>query len=222
MFGPESQTELAGAEEVRRRDRLHDPYAWQEAAEGLLRYLIDVREPYWSKYADTLPRPIYTLLRNAVETIDLKQSMGVLEPTLPRFMLRFQDNRVMVLRPAECFFRPTDVGHSDHTYLNQWTILSLNSGSESSDDLDGLSLFQVTDANSMDRLSIRRALKNWTSQLASLAQYFGKRHQAALVFSMAAMQFRTHAELDLIPQIPFSDLVHSMFQSFPDEGITGR
>jgi len=45
MFGLERDAEPASAEEVRRRDRLRDPYAWQEAAERLLKYLIDVSEP---------------------------------------------------------------------------------------------------------------------------------------------------------------------------------
>ena len=56
----------------------------------------------------------------------------------------------------------------------------------------------------------------------SLAQYFGKCRQPLLLFSMAAMQFRTHEDLDLPPRIPFSELVHSMFRSLPDDGTTGN
>jgi hypothetical protein len=222
MFGPESQAESSTAEEVRRRDRLRDPYAWQEAAEGLRLYLLEVSEPYLTKYADRLSIHVQSILRGADATSERERSLGVLEPTLPQFMLRFPDSRVMVLRPAERFFPPKDVIDTEQTNWNQWSILTLNSGSESSDDLDRLPLFQVTDANGADRLSVRRALTGWTSQLASLAQYFGKHRQPRLVFSMAAMQFRTHLELDRRPQIPFSDLVHSMFRSLPNEGMTGR
>jgi hypothetical protein len=94
----------------------------------------------------------------------------------------------------------------------------LDSQSPSSLDLDGLALFQAAEANSADEPSVRRALKSWTSQLVSLAQYFGKRHQTLLVFSMAAMQFRTHEELGFLPRISFADLVLSMFRSHADKG----
>jgi hypothetical protein len=114
-----------------------------------------------------------------------------------------------------CFFAAEDVFDSSRTEFDDWLILELNPRSESSQGLDQLPLFEAADAHSDDQQSIRRALKNWTSQLVSLGQYFGKHRQASLVFSIAAMQFRIHHELGLSPQVAFSELVHSMLRSLP-------
>jgi hypothetical protein len=216
MFGPESDAEPVRVEEVLRRDRLHDPFAWQDAAKGLLTYLYQVSEPFWIHYQTALLEPVRAAVQDARDTADFDTAAGFLEPTLPQFMLRFHDGRVMVLQPAECFFPARDVIDSQPANLNQWSILELDPQSPSSLDLDGLSLFQAAEANSADGPSVRRALKSWTSQLVSLAHYFGQRRQTLLVFAMAAMQFRTHQELGILPRISFANLVLSLFRSLAD------
>ena len=131
MFDADGFAGAASAEELRRRDRLQDPFAWQEAAAGLWKYLGFVSGPYWTEYEDTLSEHARKLIRNAADANNFEKVPSVLERTLPEFMLRFQDNRVMVLRPMECFFPPRDLIESRYTDLNEWSVLKLNADSGS-------------------------------------------------------------------------------------------
>lgn len=218
LFGPESAGEPASRKEVLRRDRLDDPFAWQDAATGLVTYLDWVSEPYWAQHQAALAQPARAAIQQARDTADFATAAAVLEPTLPQWMLRFLDGRLLVLQPAECFFPAPEVIASTSANLNQWSILQLDSQSPSALELEGLSLFEAGEANSADGLRVRRALKRWTSQLVSLAQHFGKRRQPLLVFAVAAMQFRTHEELGFRPRLGFADLVVSLSRSLADKG----
>ncbi len=227
QFGSEDIPEPETAEEVHLIDSLRDPYCWKPAAESVGDFLRSVGRSTWIDYrkelTSVLPSQATTAVRCAFEDPSSagsvsEQWLGCLEPAVPHFVVCLAGHELLALNPVCSFFPAGDVlEETREPVFRDWSFFKLCPGSASARFLGRLPLFRVSDAGAGPAATrSRRALRSWVSQLVMLAQEFQRRREPALMFCMAALQYRTHEELELPRSLSFPELVQAMFRSYPE------
>lgn len=218
MFGSERAPE--SAEEVRRRDSLEDPYRWRPAAERLRDYLVWVGQQCLEEYPDApggvLPpeeaEAVHAAFRDSPFAAMREGALVIaLEPVVPRFLIRLTPFEVLALDPVASFFPSSDTeGHIELRVPRDWLRVGLLPESMSASHLDQLPLLDRSDRGAADDVDVRGLIRDWLSVPLHLARLFGRRKQLPLVFSMAALTFRMHRELEFAREVPFGEIVRSM------------
>jgi len=150
---------------------------------------------------------------NSSATVRAGELLNALEPTVPQFMIWCAHSEVLVLDPVVRFFPNRDVdGLAKIRKVEGWSRLDLLRGSTSAVHLNQLSLFDPGECDVSDDLHVRGVLRDWLSIPLHLAQFFGLRRHYPLVFSLAAFMHQMHRELKFAREVPFPELLRSMFR----------